>query len=175
MSIELRTERLRLRPLEPDDRAALHRHWTDPDVRRFLWDGRVIDLATVDGVIGRNTASFAADGFGLFALRESGPGALLGACGLWRMTPDAEPELLYSLAPSAWGRGLVTEAARCVLEDAFTRLGHARVRARTDASNRASVAVMERLGMTFEGEREEGGLRLVSYTLAREVFDAAPP
>jgi RimJ/RimL family protein N-acetyltransferase len=44
----------------------------------------------------------------------------------------------------------------------------ARVLARADVPNRDSVRVMERLGMSYAGEREEGGLRLVSYTLARE-------
>ena len=170
MAIELRTERLWLRPLALADREELHRHWTGREVRRFLWDDRVIDLASVDDVIARSAASLVAEGFCLFTLRESEPGALLGACGLWRMAPDLEPELLYSLEPSAWGRGLVTEAARSVIEDVFSRLGHARVLARADAPNRASLAVMERLGMAFEGERVEGAQQLVSYTLARDAW-----
>jgi len=176
MSIELRTERLWLRPIAPVDRPALHRLWTDPDVRRFLWDDRVIDLAEADGVIAASVASFAAEGFGHFALRESeaGPGvgadgadALIGTCGLHRYAPGAEPELLYSLAPERWGRGLATEAARAVVADAFARLDMPRVRARADVPNHDSVRVMQRLGMKHEGEREEGGLRLASYTLAR--------
>src|SRR5688572_21503498 len=121
MAIELRTERLRLRPFAPADRVALHRIWTHPAVRRFLWDDRLIDLATVDGVIAASAASFAAEGFGHFALceREPGAGALVGSCGLHRARPGAEPELLYSLEPACWGRGLATEAARAVLADAF--------------------------------------------------------
>jgi RimJ/RimL family protein N-acetyltransferase len=168
MSIALRTDRLWLRPISPDDREALHRIWTEPEVRRFLWDDRVIDLATVDGVIERSASSFAAEAFGLLALRESEAGALLGTCGLYRVAKGAEPELLYSLAPAAFGRGLATEAARAVLDDALTRLRLPRVLARADVPNRASVRVMERLGMAYAGEREEGGLRLVSYTLASE-------
>ena len=168
MPIELRTARLVLRPIVPADRVALHRLWTDPDVRRFLWDDRVIDLATVDGVIAASAATFANEGFGHFALCESAGGPLSGTGGLHRYAPGAEPELLYSLAPERWGRGLATEAARAVVEDAFARLGMPRVLARADVPNRDSVRVMERLGMTYAGEREEGGLRLVSYTLARE-------
>jgi RimJ/RimL family protein N-acetyltransferase len=171
MSTEIRTERLWLRPIAPADRAALHRLWTDPDVRRFLWDDRVIGLAEVDGLLAASAASFAAEGFGHFALRESGP--LLGTCGLHRYHAGAEPELLYSLAPECWGRGLATEAARAVVADAFVRLDFPRVLARADVPNRDSVRVMQRLGMTHAGEREEGGLRLVSYTLAREDWQRA--
>jgi [ribosomal protein S5]-alanine N-acetyltransferase len=176
MPLELRTARLVLRPIVPADRTALHQLWTHPEVRRFLWDDRVIDLATVDGVIEASAASFAADGFGHFALRESeaGPragagaaGALIGSCGLHRSRPGAEPELLYSLAPDCWQRGFATEAARAVVADAFTRLGLPRVRARADVPNRASLRVMERLGMSCEGESVEGGSSLLSYALAR--------
>jgi RimJ/RimL family protein N-acetyltransferase len=170
MSIELRTQRLWLRPITAADRAALHTLWTEPEVRRFLWDDRVVDLTTVDGVIERSAASFAAEAFGHFALREAGGAALIGTCGLYRAAPSAEPELLYSLAPSCWGRGLATEAARAVVADAFGRLGLSRLLARADVPNRASIAVMQRLGFEFEGEREEAGLRLVSYTLARAAF-----
>jgi ribosomal-protein-alanine N-acetyltransferase len=167
MAPELRSARLVLCPIEPSDRAALHRLWTDPDVRRYLWDDRVIDLATVDEVIGGSVASFAGEGFGLFALRERGGAELLGVTGIYRLQPGGEPELVYSLAPACWGRGLASEASRAVIADAFGRLGFARVLARTDAPNRASIAVMKRLGMQYLGEREEAGRPTVSYVLVR--------
>jgi [ribosomal protein S5]-alanine N-acetyltransferase len=167
MPVELRTRRLWLRPVEPADRAALHRLWTDPDVRRFLWDDRVISPAEVGGVIAASAATFAAEGFGHFALREDEAGPLLGTCGLHRYAPGAEPELLYSLARAQWGRGLATEAARAVADDAFGRLGFARVIARADVPNRDSQRVMQRLGMAYAGEEEAGGLRLVRYVLGR--------
>lgn len=167
MAVELQTERLRLRPIAPADREALHAVWTDPDVRRFLWDDRVIDLASVDEVIERSAASFAGEGFGLFALREPGGVELLGVTGIYRLQPGGEPELIYSLAPASWGRGLASEASRAVIADAFERLGFARVLARTDVPNRASIEVMKRLGMQYEGERGEAGRPTVSYTLVR--------
>ena len=102
MAFELRTERLRLRPLEPTDRFALHRLWTEPAVRRFLWDDRVIELATVDEVIAKSAASFAAVGHGLFALFEPRGVALLGATGIYPLQPG-EPELIYSPRPRAGG------------------------------------------------------------------------
>ena len=173
MAIELRTERLRLRPIEPHDREALHALWTEPAVRRFLWDDRVIDLGSVDDVIERSAASFASEGFGLFALREPGRSALLGVVGIFRLRPGAEPELIYSLTTACFGGGLASEASRAVIADAFERLGFARVLARTDPPNLASLEVMKRLGMAYEGEGEEGGLATVSYALAREAWEAS--
>ena len=172
MSIELHTQRLWLRPITAADRDALQALWAEPEVRRFLWDDRVVDLTTVDGVIERSAASFTVEGFGNFALREGEGAALIGTCGLYRAAPSAEPELLYSLAPGCWGRGLATEAARAVVADAFARLGLSRLLARADVPNRASIGVMQRLGFEYEGEREEGGLRLASYLLTRESWEA---
>lgn len=175
MPIQLRTARLVLRPIAPADRGALHRLWTDPGVRRYLWDDRVIELARVDEVIVRSAASFAGEGFGLFALREPGGAELLGAVGIYRLAAGLEPELIYSLAPACWGRGLASEASRAVIADAFGRLGFARVLARTDTPNRASIEVMRRLGMQYLGEREEDGRPTVSYALLRpEEGDGAP-
>ena len=91
----------------------------------------------------------------------------LGVTGIYRLQPGGEPELVYSLAPACWGRGLASEASRAVIADAFGRLGFARVLARTDAPNRASIAVMKRLGMQYLGEREEAGRPTVSYVLVR--------
>ena len=172
MPIELQTERLRLSPVAPADREALHALWTEPAVRRFLWDDRVIDLASVDDLVARSEASFAAEGFGLFALREPGCSALLGAVGIFRLRPGAEPELIYSLATACFGRGLASEASRAVIADAFERLGFARVLARTDPPNLASLEVMKRLGMAYAGEAVEGGLASVSYSLARADWEA---
>jgi ribosomal-protein-alanine N-acetyltransferase len=168
----LHSERLRLRPLRAADREPLHQLWTDPDVRRFLWDDRVIDLATVDGVIERSGELFASEGFGLFAVTRRGETSLVGACGMYQF-PEREPELIYSLARSHWGQGFATEAARVVMADAFERLGFARVLARTDTPNHASVRVMERLGMRFEGESVENGLPTVRYALDREAWEAS--
>jgi RimJ/RimL family protein N-acetyltransferase len=172
MPDELHSERLRLRPLAATDREPLHRHWTDADVRRFLWDDVVIDLATVDGVIERSGELLATQGFSLNALERLGGEALVGVCGLYQF-PDLEPELIYSLSRPHWGQGLATEASRVVIADAFERLGFTRVLARTDTPNRASVHVMERLGMQFEGESVENGLPTLRYVLEREAWEAS--
>jgi ribosomal-protein-alanine N-acetyltransferase len=57
----------------------------------------------------------------------------------------------YSLAPSSWGQGYATEAARAVVEHALGPLGLPEVLAEVDEGNAASVAVVKRLGMTAFG------------------------
>jgi RimJ/RimL family protein N-acetyltransferase len=61
-------------------------------------------------------------------------------------------EIGYAVAPRMWGRGIATAAAGHVVGAAFAEYAELeRVRARADARNRASIRVMEKLGMTLEG------------------------
>lgn len=61
-------------------------------------------------------------------------------------------ELGYALARRHWGNGYMTEAASAVIDAAFATLPDlARVQAGANARNKASIRVMERLGMTHEG------------------------
>lgn len=61
-------------------------------------------------------------------------------------------EMGYAVARRLWGRGLTTEAARAVIDVAFASLPElARVQAGANAGNQASIRVMEKLGMSYEG------------------------
>jgi RimJ/RimL family protein N-acetyltransferase len=59
------------------------------------------------------------------------------------------------LEPSAVGRGLVTRAARVIIDWAIEERGIHRVEWLASTANRASVAVAARLGMTKEGVLRE--------------------
>ena len=61
-------------------------------------------------------------------------------------------EMGYALARRYWGRGYMPEAARAVIDAAFAALPElVRVQAGANARNKASIRVMEKLGMTHEG------------------------
>jgi RimJ/RimL family protein N-acetyltransferase len=141
----LRTARLELRPVTPLDHTALLAHWTDPDVRRFLFDDAILPDGEVLEAITDSELSFARSGWGLWTVRAGAD--LVGTAGL-RALDGLGPEIMYSLAPAAWGNGYATEAARAVLDYALGSLGLPEVLAEVDAGNAASVAIIERLGMT---------------------------
>jgi len=143
----LHTERLILRPVTAGDRAALLAHWAAPDVRRFLFDGAMLSAAEITVAIQDSTRDFARAGYGLWLIHETDGTDLVGTTGL-RPLEDIGLEIFYSLAPGSWGQGYATEAARAVLGHALGPLGLPEVLAEVDEGNTASIAVIERLGMT---------------------------
>jgi len=106
--------------------------------------------------------------------------------GWWCLTPapddPGDAELGYRLRRDAWGHGYATEGALALLAHGFDAVGLAHVWAQTMAVNRASRAVMERIGLEFErtwvGEWneplpgwEQGE---VAYGLTREQWRVRP-
>ena len=146
----LRTQRLVLRPATADDHAVLLAHWSAPDVRRFLFDGAMLPAAEITEAIEDSARDFARAGYGLWLVHENGRSDLVGTAGL-RPLEAIGLEIFYSLAPGSWGRGYATEAARAVLDHALGSLGLPEVLAEIDEGNTASIAVIERLGMTRFG------------------------
>ncbi len=171
----LGTKRLELRPSDWDDLDALHRLWTDPDVRRWLWDDAAIPRERAAQVIEESLGSFDAHGFGVWTLRERAAGArgLAGFVGLRFVEGSDEIELLYGLAPGVWGRGYASEASRAVLDHAFGELGVERVAGRVDTPNADSVRVLERLGMEPEGERPVDGRPTLHFAISRGRWSGA--
>ena len=78
-------------------------------------------------------------------------GKVVGGVGLRIDTEHATAALGYAIARIHWGRGLVVEAARAVIDWSFGERGLAKVYAFADARNTQSLRVMEKLGMTREG------------------------
>ncbi len=147
MSHVLATQRLVLVPVAAGDHAALLAHWTEPQVRRFLFDGMILSAADVNRAIEGSAGSFEEAGYGLWLIRERDSGELAGTAGL-RPLEDLGLEVIYSLVPGMWGKGYATEAARAVVDYALGPVGLPEVLTEIDTGNRASAAVAERLGMT---------------------------
>ena len=143
------TDRLVLVPFCRADVDVLHALWTDPGVRRYLWDDMVIPRRRAAETVEAALATADAAGVGMWSIRLlDQPDIVIGFCGL-RFLPDGKDvELLYGLLPQFWRRGLATEASSAVLRYAFGELGLPRIFAGADAPNARSFGVMERLGMT---------------------------
>ena len=91
-------------------------------------------------------------------------------------------EIGYSVARRLWNQGVCTEAARAVVDAAFTtHLDLGRLFARADVDNVGSHRVMEKVGMTREGvlrkNRVERGEAIdeVFYSILRDEWEVLNP
>lgn len=167
----LTTKRLLLRPLVGSDISALHEFWNDPEVRRYLWEDRIMSRDAVAEIVADSARRFEALGTGFFAIEAAvNPGVLVGFCGHREFEDGEQVELLFGIVPEFWGEGFVTEAAEEVLRHGFESCAIDRVIAATETPNQRSVRVLQRLGMVFEERREHHGLDTVFYSLTREQF-----
>jgi RimJ/RimL family protein N-acetyltransferase len=77
-------------------------------------------------------------------------GAPIGAGGI-DLREASTPELGYWIGAPHWGQGYATEAARAVIDHAFTDLGHEALQAGARVSNPASRRVLEKCGFQWTG------------------------
>ncbi|HEY0072589.1 MAG TPA: GNAT family protein [Abditibacteriaceae bacterium] len=156
----LETARLLLRAARPADDAALFDYARDPEVARFTtWEPHVC-LTDAQQFLARVLDDYRVGKIGYWAIEHQGDQKLIGAVGLAGKLVSAETppqfiharaELAYVLARPYWNQGLMTEAAREVLQFGFAQWNLNRIEARCLVENIASARVMEKLGMNFEG------------------------
>ena len=145
------TPRLRLRPTVPDDAPAIFESYAqDAEVTRFVsWSVHPSVAVTRKFVEEYCVAGWAkGEVFSwLIRLAEGGD-----AAGMIDLRPVAtRVEVGYVLARRYWRRGLMTEAARTVVEWAIAQPDVYRVWAVVDLENPASQRVLEKAGMVREG------------------------
>jgi len=156
----LTTERLRLRRMRPGDAARIVALDSDPEVKRWIDQGRPPDADRIrEEVLPRWIAAYeGSGGMGFFAAEDRLTGEFLGWFHLKPWTGEEEEgalELGYRLHRHRWGLGLATEGSLALIEAAFSRFGARQVVARAMAANTSSVRVLEKCGLTFLREYEE--------------------
>ena len=105
------------------------------------------------------------------AIILKGENEFIGWCGLDHThLTDADPALFYLLKARYWGEGLATEAARALLDFAFTRLELPGIHGGAAPENLASKRVMEKIGMRYIGLDEEGGY---AFTIGQEEWPSS--
>ena len=102
-------------------------------------------------------------GFCQWPLIHKADVALIGFCGFER-TGDGS-EIGWRLASEYWGQGLATEAAQAALDHGFQKLGFQRVIATVQSANRASIRVIEKLGIQQESSFQRNGREVSVYSI----------
>jgi RimJ/RimL family protein N-acetyltransferase len=169
----LETQRLLLLPWRFEDWLQLKPIAQDPEVMRYISEGQPWADERIRELVRRQISGFEERGFCFWRLlRKEGETAagdpeMIGFCGLQPLGETGEMEIGWWLAKAWWGKGLATEAAGEAMRDGFERSKLERIVAVAQPENRASIHVMEKLGMTFERETNHRGFHVVVYSIER--------
>ena len=157
---QLETERLILRPMCVSDAEDMYAYACREDVTAYLLWSPHPSLGYTRDYLSYIEDRYATGGFFDWAVVEKKSGRMIGTCGFTSIdAPNDVGEIGYVLNPDDSGRGYATEAAACVLRFGFETVGLYRIEAKFMKGNDASLRVMEKLGMHFEGYRE-GAMRV---------------
>jgi len=126
----------------------LYRLCCHPRVYRYLFDGAPPDWRFVSKRIEMALAGAGRPGFGFWMLRHPGF-PLAGAVDLTDGEVPRSRAPTWLLHPDLWGRGIAFRMAWTAFRTAFEDPDVDLVIAEADGENRASRALIERLGMTF--------------------------
>ena len=155
----LKTCRLVLRPMSVRDTDDMFSYASRADLTEYLlWAPHASRGYTRD-YLKYIESRYRIGDFYDWAVVERESGRMIGTCGFTRFDPPHNSaEIGYVLNPDYHGRGYATEVSDRVIRYGFEELGLHRIEAKFMQGNDASLRVMEKLGMTFEGYRRDAML-----------------
>jgi RimJ/RimL family protein N-acetyltransferase len=147
----LETERLILRGPTRDDFPAYAAMWADPVVTRFIGGKPFTEEESWTRFM-RAFGHWALVGFGYWTVEEKATGARLGEVGFLDVHREIEPsmngipEMGWSFAVSAHGKGYATEAVRAAIGWGEQHFGKTRFVCIIAPENTSSLRVAEKMG-----------------------------
>jgi 8-oxo-dGTP diphosphatase len=153
--VPLRTERLTLRPFQPDDATGLHRLINNFDVAKMLelvafpYKRELADEWIASAI--RDLAAGTACHLAITGL-EGSLEILVGAVGITIDQRARTGRLGYWVGQKYWGHGVATEAAARLTSWSFANLEIDRITAAVATDNPASAAVLGHIGFRRTGE-----------------------
>ena len=184
MILDLKSERLLLRPLAETDLDVEIEIGTDPEVMKYI-----DEPDTEDSVVQQmpNYVKRCAGGcIGIWCVVDRSTKEKLGTAILlplpieeddtnWDLVvggelPDCEIEIGYILKRSAWGKGYATEATSRLLKFAFEETPLEELVATIDPENTASQRVLEKCGLVHEGIRRAYAVECPGFRITRQQW-----
>ena len=174
MNALLETTHLRLRPWQEDDLDPLVHLLAKPAVARYIrLDGHVFTREETVLVHQRVMRSWHEQGLGPWAVIDKTTGDWLGKLGLMYQADWPGPdkfEVDYELDPGCWGHGLATEGTQAALRFGFVDRSLPQIIGATVPENLASRRVMEKCGLTYQGEMQFRNARIVWYAIGASTW-----
>ena len=147
----VRTARLVVRELCPDDAGFIHALLNDPDWLRNIGDRKIRSEQDARAYLAAGPAKMIAEhGFGLWAVTRHDDDEAIGMCGLIKRATLDDVDLGFAFLPAFRGQGYAFEAAAATADVARDRFALRRLVGIVSPANVASIRLLEKLGMQYE-------------------------
>lgn len=150
MKALIETERLLLREITLDDKEELFKLHSNPAVQQYTGEPIVESIEEIEEAIRERIDNYKKYGYGRWATFLKNEMKFVGWAGLAYLPEFDEIDLGYRFLPEYWGLGLATEASRAILKYGFHTLKIKRIVAIAMKEHKATIKVMEKVGMEFE-------------------------
>lgn len=141
------TKRLILREFERKDAPGLFKLNGNINVLRFTGDVAFKNITEADSFV-INYTHYKRYGYGRWAVVEKSTHRFIGWCGLKYHPNEQYTDLGFRFLEEKWGSGYATEAAKACLNYGFSELKLNQIVCRVQQQNFASIAVIEKLGVS---------------------------
>lgn len=164
----LETTRLILREFTPDDAEAAYDLNNDPDVVKYTGDDPFSSIEEAR-IFLENYDHYKKYGYGRWAVILKSSEEFLGWCGLKYEQEVDEFDIGFRFSKRYWNKGYATEAAAACLDHGFNRFHMKRIAGRAMLENKASIKVLEKIGMKFLKECEFAKHRAAVYVINSDI------
>lgn len=152
MYIELKTNRLTLRPLNIRDLDTVHVYASDIENTRYMINLPNDTIEETSQFLTNVTNEWEKDEPSFFEFAITFDGKQIGAVSVCLNEQQTEGELGWILNKKYWGKGYATEAAKAVKDFAINELKVSVLVAHCDCRNNASCNVMKKIGLTLASD-----------------------
>lgn len=150
MPLTLKTERLVLRPVNEEDAELIFKMYNQPIFLEHIGDRGIGSVeAACDYISTRFIPQIKRLGYGNFLIVRDSDGEKLGAVGIFEREGLAVQDIGFSLLAEFEGQGYAFEAAKKLLDTAFSQWNIPAVSAITTQTNYPSQKLIEKLGLRY--------------------------
>lgn len=164
--IYLETERTYLREFTIDDALDFYNLNLDPEVLKYTGDHAFDTIEDAKSFLS-GYDQYRKYGVGRLAVIDKQTNKFIGWCGL-KYCPDRnEYDIGFRFFKEYWNQGFATETAKECIEFGFETIKMKEIVGRAMKENKASVKVLEKIGMKFKGDINFEGQEGVIYNKTR--------
>lgn len=164
----LETPRFLLRETTADDAEQAYLLNADEDVVRYTGD-KAFDSIEQARTFLLNYDHFKKYGFGRWAVIDKNTGGFCGWCGLKYSSDKNEFDIGFRFFKKYWNMGYATETAAACIKFGFEKFGMTEIVGRAMVKNKASVRVLEKIGLVYDQDFDFDGEPGLIYKIKKQT------